>query len=273
VRSHGFLRLVSVSLAAAALAIPARAADILFPAPLHLTRQLHDSIGNTTTTVDQYCYGNRVVTVRGAITTIADYAKGELTEIDREAGTYSVTRFDDLAKALRKATPPALPSAAKSAWKVRGGGLNQIRTNRATDAVEAELDEGAVKRTARVAVDRSVSLSRDALDVLIGSAYPNEAKPEDHVVREAAKPKGNLASLAQGTAAAFALPVEQHVQFEMDGERAEMRDVVTRLGQELAPADLVSIPPGAKLVESRIVVRMQAIEMLDNVTRTLPKQP
>lgn len=251
----------------AALAFSAAAADVLFPSPIHLTRQVHDSIGGTTTVVEQYCHGNRVVSVNGALTTIADYGKGELTEINREDGTYSITRFDDVAKALRVSSPAA-DAATKGEWKIRGTGLNQLRTNRASDAVEAELEEGNTTRRTRVAVDRSISLSRDALDVLIGAAYPNSRKAEDTVVVEAARARGNVATNSAASARSYALPVEQHHTFIIDGERAEMRDVVTRVGEELVPTDLVAVPPDAKLVQSRLLQRMHAIEQIESAGRT-----
>jgi hypothetical protein len=239
VRSRGWFRLLFVACALAA-PLGARAADVLFPRPLHLTRQVHDSNGNTTSTSDQYCYGNRVVTVSGARTTIADYARAELTEIDREAKTFSVTRFDDVARALSVAAPEAQKN--ESEWQVRSSG----------DAVEAQLHDGAVLRKARVVVNPAVALSRDALDVLIGAAYPNARKAEDRVVADAARMR-SVAATGAGTnasAAAYALPIERHIEVTIDGTRAEQRDVVTRIGDELAPAEAVAIPAGAKLVQS-----------------------
>jgi hypothetical protein len=244
--------------------VRALAADLLFPAPIHLTRQVHDSIGGATAVVEQYCYGNRVVSVNGAVTTIADYGRGELTEINRDDGTYSVTRFDEVAKALRTGAVDAEP--AKGEWKVRDTGLSQLRTTRATDAVEGELEEGNTTRHVRVAVDRRISLSKDALDVLIGAAYPNSRKAEDQVVVEAARARGNIAS--NSAARAYALPVEQHNTFIIDGQRAEMRDVVTRVGEEVVPSDVVAIPPDAKLVQSRLLQRMHAFEQIENAGRT-----
>jgi hypothetical protein len=263
-----------VSLLACVFPYSAGAADLLFPTPLHLTRQLHDSIGASTTTVDQYCYGNRVVTVSGSLTSIADYGKGELTEIDRAGGTYSITRFADVAKALQYGAP-AIEAKASGEWKVKSGGLNQLRTNLASEAFEADLDEGNIKRHARVAVDRGVTLSKDALDVLIGAAYPNSRKVEDAVVVEAAKARAGESANAAGATGpnGYGLPVEQHTTFTIDGQRAEMRDVVTRVGEELVPSDLVAVPPDAKLVESRLLQRMHAIEQLESVGRTpLPKK-
>jgi len=239
-----------------ALAAFTASADVLFPAPIHLTRQVHDSIGGATVTIEQYCYGDRVVTIRGAQTSIADYRKGELTEIDRDERTYSVTRFDDLAKALRIAAPPE--DTPKAEWKIQ---RSELRTNRAGEVLEAELDEGTTKRHTRVAVDRSVSLSKDALDVLIGAAYPNHQKAEDQIVVQAAK-----------GSSAYALPVEQHTTFLAGEDRAELRDVVVRVGSELAPPDLIAVPPDAKLVESQLLRRMHAIEDIERAGRSpLPR--
>jgi len=238
----------------AALAVTA-SADVLFPTPIHLTRQAHDSIGGKTVTVEQYCYGDRVVSVKGAQTSIADYGKGELTEIDREENTYSVTRFEDVAKALRVGAPPAADSAkaAKAEWKLASSGL------------EAELDDGTTKRNTRVALDRKVSLSKDALDVLIGAAYPNNRKAEDEVVLQMAK-------AAQGQSA-YALPVEQQTTFTIGDAHAEIRDVVLRVGDEIAPPDVIAIPPDAKLVESSLLRRMHAIEELESAGRkALPRK-
>jgi hypothetical protein len=244
-----------------AIAVRAAAADVLFPSPIHLSRQIHDSIGGVTVTVEQYCYGNRVVSVNGTVTSIADYDKGELTEIDREDGTYSITRFDDVAKALVYGVPKG--EAPKAEWKIKTSGLEQLRSSRANAAVEAELDEGTTKRHTRVAVDRSVSLSKDALDVLIGAAYPNSRKAEDSVVLQAAKGQKD-----------YALPVEQHTTITLGEDRAEMRDVVTRVGNELVPPDLIAVPPDARLVESRLLQRMHALEQLESAGRaTVPQRP
>jgi hypothetical protein len=236
------------------LTVRVAAAEVLFPTPIHLTRQIHDSIGGTMVTVEQYCYGNRVVSVNGTVTSIADYDKGELTEIDREDRTYSVTRFDDVAKALVYGVPKG--EATKAQWKVKSSGLEQIRSNRANAAFEAELDEGTTKRHTRIAVDRTVSLSKDALDVLIGAAYPNARKAEDTVVLQAAKGQKD-----------YALPVEQHTTITLGEDRAEMRDVVTRVGSELVPPDLIAVPPDAKLVESRVLQRMHALQQLETASR------
>jgi len=240
--------------------LPMLAADVLFPAPLHVTRRVHDSISGSTTTVEQYCYGNRVVTVRGPVTTIADYDKNEITEIDRAAATYSVSRFDQVAKALhpKSVATPAIASNASRSWNLRPLGRNGALSARSTDIFEADRDDaGGMKRHVRVGIDSRVALSKDALDVLTGSAFPGSPKDEDAAIANAAKGRAAKAD-------AYGLPVEQLFRFEADGQQAEYRDVVLRVGEEVPPAEAVAIPAGAKLVESRLI---QTTRMLDAIDR------
>src|SRR5579872_2758433 len=103
----------------------------LFPTPLHLVRCIDDPVANSSTTIDEYCYGDRIVTINGPRVAITDYAEQRLTEIDHQRGTYSVTSFAEIAKAR----PVALDS----------------------------------KTTVRVEVDRGVALSREAVEALIGA--------------------------------------------------------------------------------------------------------
>jgi hypothetical protein len=112
---------------------------VLFPAPLHLTREVTDPITGSKTVIEEYCHGNRVVSVVGRRTAIAEYDKGTVTTIDFDAGTYSVATFDELAKAWgpARAAPPM-----------------------------------SVKPDSRHRV------SREAAEVLLGAAHPLPSVPE-----------------------------------------------------------------------------------------------
>lgn len=249
--------------------LPLLAAEVLFPTPLHLTRRVHESIGGGTTTVEQYCYGNRVITVRGPITTVADYDKSEITEIDRESGTYSISRFDQIAKALNPRSLPATSPSSKQAWELRKVGRAGALSTRSTEIFEADRKDEAVTRHLRIGIDGSVALSKDALDVLTGSAFPANPKEEDVAIASAAKGRGlAAASQAAGGAKAaerYGLPVEQLFRFDVEGQTAEYRDVVVRVGEEVPPADLVAIPAGAKLVESRLIKTTRMIDAIDRL--------
>ncbi len=83
-------RTVALVLLLLATPSPSTAAEVLFPERLHLTRTVSDSLSGSTSTVEEYLQGNRMISIRGSRVSIADYEKGELTEIDRDANTYSM---------------------------------------------------------------------------------------------------------------------------------------------------------------------------------------
>src|SRR5262249_19824386 len=173
------MRLRSTIAIVIALALPSAAVEAaaLFTKPLHITRSIDEPLSGKTIVVEQYCFGSRVVTIRGDHTIIADYDHREITEIDRANATYSVTKFEEFA-----ATRPA-------------------RQVRKSDAV-AVVREGSARRGGRnvelfsvddpglrmeIAVDASIDLSRDAFDVMIGAAYPASGGAEADLARGAAR--------------------------------------------------------------------------------------
>lgn len=93
------------------------AATVLFPRPLHLVRRVDDPISKTTATIDEYCGGNRVVTVRGSKVAIADYDAQQLTEIDHAAQTWSVTPL----LILRSRVPISIRGLAIRRRRIRRG--------------------------------------------------------------------------------------------------------------------------------------------------------
>src|SRR5688572_20952221 len=100
-------RVALLALCVSAWCVGAAPARVLFPTNLHLTRQVEDPLSGKTVTIDEYCYGNRVVSVSGEKTVIADYDKQQITEINRKNGTYSVSRFDEVAVVGESTTAPA----------------------------------------------------------------------------------------------------------------------------------------------------------------------
>lgn len=244
------------------------AAGPLFPTPLHITRQLHDPISGTTIVLNEYGYGNRLISVRGSVTSIADYEKGVLTEIDREAGTYSVTTFDALAKATQKLGPAATSSAQKPLRPLRTVGAKLTKGGRTADFFEGDIDAGADKQTLEIGVDRTVPVSKDALEVLLGSAYPGVRLRHHEAVLSAASQR-----TASSQPTAYALPIEQIVRYEIDGQRLEYRNSVIRVASEPPPADVASIPAGARLVVSRIVAVSRELDLIDHPPLPLPRSP
>jgi hypothetical protein len=201
---------------------------VLFPAPLHLTREVTDPITGGTTVVEVYCHGDRVVSVRGKKTAIAEYDKGVVTVIDADAGTYSVTKFDDLAKAWSSAKTTAAP------MRVKGD-------------------------------DRHL-LTRDAIEVLLGVAYPARRDATiDQTVGSLRAGRHRIAANSTDAAAAeYALPLEQVVQLDED---LELRNTITRVGDELAPPEALIIPAGSRLVESTAIGTRRMLDELDGRPR------
>ena len=227
---------------------------VLFPAPLHLTREVTDPVSGTKTVIDEYCHGNRVVSVSGSRTSIAEYDKGVVTIIDFDAGTYSVTKFDELAKAWEKPgreRGKVTAQARLDDWRVEQRGARVV-ASRAGEAIEARSGD----RTIRLTADRELSLGREAAEVLLGIAYPS---PRDHgadVVLNALRSDDR-----------YALPLEHVVQLDDGGETLEVRNTIVRVGSEPAPADVQIIPAGAKLVESNAIAARRMLEELDGARR------
>lgn len=170
------------------LAVPAASASgPLFPTPLHLTRQDHDSISGTTAVLDEYAYGNQLVSIRGTRTSIADYEKGRLTEIDRAEGTYSVTRFDALAKATEKPADgsPRTLSSSSPPRSVQSLGARTTKANRTAEFFQSEIETKPGKETIEIGVDRSINITykRTVADVLpteFTGASPHEGLTVRH---------------------------------------------------------------------------------------------
>lgn len=236
------------------------AADpILFPAPLHLTREVHDPVSDTITVVEEYYHGSRVISIRGDLTSIADYQKSELTEIDRAQGTYSISRFDEVARALQIGSPPSMSRASSSAdseaVRVSSAGTRQV-AGRQADLYQVEQSSSL---SATIALDRVIIVSRDAFDVLTGAAYPNRASSEHRMLAAAAR---GAASASKQQNEEFRLPLEQVMTYRLDGEPIRFRSTVIRLDQELPPPDLLVIPRGAQRVEGAWVQRARMYQTL-----------
>ncbi len=263
-------RLALLALSVSAWCLSAAPSRVLFPTNLHLTRQVHDPLGKTTVTIDEYCSGNRMVAISGEKTVIVDYGTQEITEIDRHAGTYSVSRFDEIASAVAES---GMKESAKAGeprpWKVTPLGLRGASNGRSLEQFEF-VDEGELKRRVDVGIDRSVALSREAVEVLIGSAYPNPVRDEHEPVLRAASGRANDGGVATNDAGAvsaepaYGLPVTQAFTYSESGSEVTFRTTVTRVGSEVVPAEALIIPPNAKRVESRTAAVRRQLRDLDH---------
>ena len=256
-QSLGLRLLIAAGLAAWTLS--SAAADTpLFSRPLHLTREVSDSISQRTSTIEEYCEGNRVISIRGAKTIVADYGQQTITTIDRTLGTYSVARFDQVAS-------PAVAAGSKSAsaWRVRQAGSRDVAA-RTTTAFELEQALAGERRVVRVAATESVILSRAAVEILIGSAYPSPRREEAETLIAQLKVTSGPAIAAMSNAM-YRLPLEEIFTFEIAGETAETRSTIVRVGNERAPLELASIPPGARRIEPESRDLPKLLQELDSL--------
>lgn len=237
-------------------------ADVLFPLPLHLTRRISDPIANATIEVEEYCVGNRVITVRGDRVVIVDYDQQQVTDIDHADRTYSVTRFDEIARANgaeRSRGVDHAPAASQSATIVSLGPARSA-SNRDVERFTLETAEGVVG----LSVDHGVSVSRAALDVLLGAAYPNRPVPyHGHLVRAATRSRGREVKTDVAATESYGLPADQATTWQVEGQTVTLRSVVTRVGDEFPAPSILSIPAGARRVESRATTVPRFAEELD----------
>lgn len=219
---------MKTAVAVGAWLVVSSAFGALFPTPLHLVRRVEDPLARpAATTLDEYCSGDRIVTVSGARVVIADYGEQRLVEIDHARATYSITSFADIAKAR-----PAVPADEKAASKMK------------------------------IEVDRGVALSREAVEALIGAAYPNRrVEQHDRILSAAAPPGGGrIAAQSTGAESQYGLPSDTAITFE---NGVTYRNVVVRVDHDLVPAQLMLIDPGAARVESRLTRTPRELQQLD----------
>jgi hypothetical protein len=227
------------------------AAATLFPQPLHLVRRIEDPISGLTSTIHEFCEANRIVSVNGPRSVLVDYEKQTITEIDRAKATYSISTFEEIARANAALRP--LSTATKSVeWKA---------TSLAPSKWRFESQHGTI---VEVAVDSKVVLSREALDALIGASYPNRRTPEHDALSRAASGDRVQVESAQRPMM-LALPVDETVTRQMENSRIVARNTVIRVANDAAPTDALTIPPGAKRIQSPRVALPKMIDELDRV--------
>jgi len=259
-------RLAHLALSLSVLSAGAAPARLLFPKSLHLTRQIQDPLSGKTITMEEYCFGNRMVTISEDRTVVVDYEKQEITDIDRRAGTYSQTRFDEIATVIAETNKSALKAKAERNWKVTPLGVRGSAAGRSVEQFEF-VDSEPTGRKVEVGVDRSIALTREAVEVLIGAAYPNPVRDEHDAILRAANARGNanreVKTNSADDDASYSLPVTQAFTYADVGTEVTLRSTITRIGAESVPADALIIPPAARRVESRATTLQRQLRELD----------
>jgi hypothetical protein len=248
-------------------------AATLFPKPLHIVRKVDDSLSAVSATIDEYCAGNRIVSVRGSVITIVDYDKQELTEIDHTAGTYSITKFDDIARARGKFDAAtgvkAVASSAAPKWRTTPLGARPSAAGRSLETTEMVRESSGSKEQINIGIDRQVSLSREAVEALIGASYPNAHTERHDLLLGAAGPQSGGSGRANATSVApndaYGLPSEQTITFELDGSRVVAHNAVLSVTFDTVPPEALNIDPNAKRVESKGTAIVKELQQLDQL--------
>jgi hypothetical protein len=267
-RSASMRMLFPALFAVTLLAATAASGQPLFPEPLHLRRSIDDPISGTTHLVDEYFTGHRMISVSGSRVAIADFARGELTVIDREAMTWSLTPFEKLAAAGSQ--------MKRTSTVARGGEWRSEKlpavavAGRTAEVIDSRPAQRGEVSSIRVAFDRNHSLSRPALEVILGVAYPaTPARHDEEILRLA----GGETVAALGTGGSrqqYSLPLEIVLTFDAAGESLVLRNRVMQVTRDLPPPDLLAIPPGATRVELPAAIiheQLDALDRLPNVRR------
>lgn len=210
----------------------------LFSTPLHLLREISDSVSGSKQRIDEYCDGDRVIAIAGVRTVVTDYKAQTVTRIDRASGTYSVAPFAGFG---HRTTAKAVRT-----WKSRDAAPQTV-ADRAAQVVELEASSSDGDQRLRVASTDDVKLTRRAAEVLIGAAYPAPRLESAEAVLSAIRISTTGRSAAG--AAMYRLPLETISTYDVAGESVEVRSVVVELSTRRAPAELSSIPPGARQVD------------------------
>jgi len=215
-------------------------------------RRVEDPLTATAATLDEYCIGNRVVSIRQSKVVIVDYDARQVTETDRDAKTWSVTSFDEIARSRADLSARLGVDAPRSSDHAPG-----TLTSKGGTAAES-FERIEPNRRLEVTFDRSVVLSRAAAEVLMGTAYPEERAEGDEEILNAAsagsagRAVGALSAAASGDEERYGLLVERTLTIDSAGTRLISRNAVIHVGAEMPPADALLIDPGAKRVESRL---------------------
>ncbi len=251
-------------------AVPLAAADGLFSEPLHLVRRIEDPLSRSVTQVEEFCIGNRIISVTQSGTVIADYGSRQLIEIS-SSGTYSVTAFGELA-AAREALPRSSGRLARQTTSalatIRAAGMKASLSGRPAEWFEV-VGPGAASSRVEVAVDQQITVSREALDALDGGALAGDASA-DAIALACRRPSARAIAAADEK---YGLPLEQVIELDDDdGKHLTVRNSVVRVDHDLPPADVLAIPPGARLVPSRRVLLSRSLNELDT-GKVLPNRP
>lgn len=221
---------------------------------MHLHREITDGIAGTTQSVDEYFTGSRVISIRGTRTVIVDYSSEEITEIDRGASTYSITTFEEVAKSRNVVTA----AADADDWTIDTSKANTLALHRADEDVEVDFDPSTV-------------VTSGAVEVLIGSRYPNSSSSLSRAIARSLRRDSGMRAAGVDDSGS-SLPLSITHRYRIAGASAEVRNRITRVDHDALPPAAAEILPGYRRIESRFVVTTRELRDLDSL-HPLPREP
>lgn len=227
-----------------------QAATPLFPEPLHIVRRVTDALSQRSIRVDEYCAGNRIVSIRGTRVAILDFAEESVTEIDRGAATYSVTPFADLAQS-NATLAKTRPVAASGGWKMTA----------ASTFIDAAADQTAMAARLEISIDASIALTRASIEALIGASHPALRTIEHDAVLKAAGSTRARAAPAE-TRVTYGLPRVQ--KLSVAGE-VIFSNVVESVDGARVPPELLRVDASLQRVERAGIRLARDLDSLDRL--------
>jgi hypothetical protein len=161
-------------------------------------------------------------------------------------------------------------------WKQTPVGMKSSKSGRSVDSFEFTGDSRGQRTKVEVGVDRQISLSRDAVEALVGASYPNTRTDEHEAILRAAAAPARTGTRVAGNAAGeraaetFGLPTEHTVSFDFDGVTVTTHDSILRVDEALPPADVMNIDPRAKRIESRSVRAARELQEIEQLPTQQP---
>lgn len=226
-------------------------------ATLHLKRRVSDPLSDTSTLVDEFLEGSRLVSIAGPKTVIVDYSAATITIIDRERGTVATGTFEEFA-----AGHPAPRAAAKNRedeWR-RGASNAVTHAGRSAERVElVPQDRSGDITKVTLTFDSNIVLGADALGALTGSRYPGTPDPSARAI--AAGARRNRAT--EKAAESFALPLKIEITYDVMGEQFTVTNEVLAVDNDVPSPRLLEIPTGAQRVEPPFVVLKRELDAAD----------
>ncbi len=134
-----------------------------------------------------------------------------------------------------------------------------------------EIVKAAPEKVAvQARVDRQLAVSRRAFDALMGAAFPNHPTEQQNAVARACARSRVVTAEATGEDS-YGIPLEQAITFESGSDKPlTVRTSIVSVTNDLPPPEVLAIPAGAKLIESRVSRMEKSLKELKDLPAPHP---